>query len=100
MTDAALGSHFRKVEAIAGPKYANASSRFVAAIEARTLHWADCDAVTEDLTWTARKTHSEKGSFEAVRGDDARPITAALAAIRAVWLASVAPPVYRAKGIR
>jgi hypothetical protein len=92
MTDTALGSHFRKVEPIAGPKYANASARFVAVVEAGRLRWEDCAAVTDDLTWTARKEHNEKGAFEAVRGNDARPITATLAAIRAVWLASSARP--------
>jgi hypothetical protein len=91
MTDAALGSHFRKIEPVAGPKYANASARFAAVVESGKLRWDDCAAVTDDLTWTARKTHNEKGAFEAVRGNDARPITAALAAIRAVWLVSTAP---------
>jgi hypothetical protein len=45
--------------------------------------------------WTARKALDE-GRFEAVRADDKRPITAALAAIRAVWLASGPRPRVRA----
>jgi len=88
LTDAVLAKFFPKSEAIAGQKHANASARFVAAVEAETVKWSDCAAVTSDLVWTARKEHDESGSFQAVRGNDDRPITAALAAIRAVWLAS------------
>jgi phage terminase large subunit-like protein len=88
MTDAALARWFPKTEPITGAKYANASSRFVALVDKGGLRWNDCAAVTEDLTWTARKAHDESGSFQAVRGNDDRPITATLAAIRAVWLAS------------
>lgn len=93
MTDAALARFFPRSQAIAGVQFANASSRFVAAVESGRLRWHDCAAVTADLTWTARKANDEKGSFEAIRGDDRRPITASLAAIRAVWLAgSTAEP--------
>jgi len=88
MTDAVLAKFFPKTEPIAGQKHANASARFVAAVEGSTVKWTDCAAVTSDLIWTARKEHDESGSFQAVRGNDDRPITAALAAIRAVWLAS------------
>lgn len=98
MTDAALARFLPKAEPIAGAKYANASARFVAAVEAGNLRWTDAAALTEDLTWTTRKDHDDRGAFEAVRGNDARPITAALAAIRAVWLASEPPPRPRVTG--
>jgi hypothetical protein len=88
MTDTALSRWFPRTEAINGARYANASARFVSVVEAGRVRWADCAAVTEDLSWTTRKAHDDKGAFEAVRGDDDRPITATLAAIRAVWLAS------------
>lgn len=91
MTDAALTRHFRKTVPITGQQFANATSRFVATVEGATLRWHGAAAVTADLTWTTRKAHDDKGAFEAVRGDDSRPITAVLAAIRAVWLASTAP---------
>lgn len=91
LTDAVLAKFFPKSEPIAGQKYANASSRFVSVVEGGTIRWADCGPVTADLTWTARKEHDESGSFQAVRGNDDRPITAVLAAIRAVWLASEPP---------
>ncbi len=93
LTDAVLAKFFPQSEPIAGQKHANASSRFVAAVEAAKVKWTDCAAVTTDLIWTARKKHDESGSFQAVRGNDDRPITAALAAIRAVWLASEPPVV-------
>lgn len=91
LTDSVLSKYFGRTLAIAGREYANGSARFVELVEGGRLVWADCAAVTEDLTWTARKEHDESGSFQAVRADDNRPITAALAAIRAVWLASEPP---------
>jgi len=92
LTDAELAKFFRKSEPISGGKYANATARFVAAVNGRRLTWDDARQVTDDLVWTARKPHDESGSFQAVRAKDDRPITAALAAIRAVWLASGPKP--------
>jgi hypothetical protein len=91
-TDAALAKYLRRNAPIGGREYANASAAFVTAVEGGRLKWADCEAVGADLEWTARKPHDETGSFQAVRADDDRPITAALAAIRAVWLASAPRP--------
>ena len=93
LTDAVLAKFFPLSEPIAGQKHANASARFVSAVESLKLRWVDCAPVTADLVWTARKDHDESGSFQAVRGNDDRPITAALAAIRAVWLASEPPSI-------
>jgi hypothetical protein len=74
---------------ISGGKFSNASAQFVNAITARKLAWSEADAVSDDLTWTARKIDSQAmGSYQAVRAKDDHPVTAALAAIRAVWLAS------------
>jgi hypothetical protein len=92
LTDAQLARFFPRKEPIAGQKYANASARFVSLIESQKLVWKNCGPVGDDLTWTARKPHDESGSFQAVRADDERPIPAALAAIRAVWLASAPKP--------
>lgn len=92
LTDAQLARFFLRKQPIIGQAYANASARFVALVESGTLHWNDAGPVGDDLAWTARKAHDESGSFQAVRADDGRPITAALAAIRAVWLASVPKP--------
>jgi hypothetical protein len=93
LTDAQLAKYLRrKPEPIIGQKYANASARFVSAVESKRLVWSDCAAIGDDLTWTARKPHDETGSFQAVRAQDDRPIPASLAAIRAVWLASAPRP--------
>lgn len=92
LTDAALAKFFKKPEPISGIKFANATARFVTVVAARRLAWHDAAQVTDDLTWTARKPHDESGSYQAVRANDERPITAALASIRAVWLASGPKP--------
>jgi hypothetical protein len=88
LTDAELAKYFRKPEAMSGQKFANASSQFVNIVAAGRLRWQDADRLTDDLTWTARKSVGDQGAFEAVRATDDRPITAALAAIRAVGLVS------------
>jgi hypothetical protein len=88
LTDAELAKGFKKPVSISGVKFANATAQFCNLVTAGKLKWADCDAVTADLTWTARKVDVESGSYEAVRVQDDRPITASLAAVRAVWLAS------------
>ncbi len=75
-----------------GAEFAGASGRLVMLVQSHQLRHDDADAVTDDLDWTSRKTHDETGRFIAVRADDERPITAALAAIRAVWLASGPAP--------
>ena len=88
LTDAGLAKWFKKAEPVSGTKFANATDTFTTAVKARRLHWEDAAQVGDDLVWTARKPHEESGSYQAVRANDDRPITAALASIRAVWLAS------------
>jgi phage terminase large subunit-like protein len=92
LTDTVLAKYFPRTEPITGNKFASASARFVSVVETGDLAWRDCAAVGTDLGWTARKEHDESGSFQAVRADDDRPITAALAAVNAVWLASLPQP--------
>lgn len=91
MTDMALAAHLVRTEPITGKKFANASATFTSGVEGKTIRWQDAAAVGEDLVWTSRKDHDESGSFQAVRADDDRPITAALAAIRAVGMVSLTP---------
>lgn len=86
LTDATLAKHFRKSEPIAGAKFANACADFVQGVDSKKIQWDHAAAVGDDLTWTARKQHDDSGSFQAVRADDSHPITAGLAAIRAVGL--------------
>lgn len=88
LTDRELSKYFAKPQPISGSLFANASAQFVNCVAAGKLRWADCDAVTDDLTWTSRREHDGTGHFEAVRSSDDHSITASLAAIRAVWLAS------------
>jgi phage terminase large subunit-like protein len=86
-TDADLARRFKDPRQLTGREYANASETFARVVESGRIRWDDADPVTVDLTWTARRPH-ESGAWQAVKAKDDRPITAALAAIRAVWLAA------------
>jgi hypothetical protein len=101
LTDGTLAKHFRKTQKIVGSGFANATADFVAAVDSKRIQWDHAASVGDDLTWTARKQHDDTGSFQAVRADDAHPITAALAAIRAVGLASAPGPssIYEDRGL-
>lgn len=96
-TDQHLARHFPLTEAINGQEFANASERFVRAVETKAVRWQQADSISADLPYVIRKTTTGT-AFMAERADPQRPITAALAAIRAVWLASnpqlQAPAVY------
>lgn len=95
LTDGELGKFFKATKPISGGEFANATSNFARRVQSGRLRWADAAAVGDDLRWTSRKENDETGSFQAVRANDDRPITAALASIRAVWLATglrAAPP--------
>lgn len=86
-TDQHLARHFAEAESINGQAFANASERFVRAIETGQLHWQHADAISEQLPYVSRKA-TQGNSFMAEPTDPNRPVTAVLAAIRAVWLAS------------
>lgn len=90
LTDQAITRFVKKPkpEPVSGQKFSNASAQFANLVNAGLVRWKDADGVTDDLGWTARKDEGEEGAYQAVRSDDGHPITAALAAIRAVWLAS------------
>lgn len=94
LTDGELVKYVKKPKPspVTGQPYANASAQFANIVRAERLSHEDAGAVTDDLTWTSRKPDGDFGSFHAVRASDDRPITAALAAIRAVWLASGPTP--------
>lgn len=93
LTDLELAKYLKKPVKIYGQLHANASAQFVNLVNSDHIRWREADAVTDDLTWTSRKQDAETGSYQAVRAQDDRSITAALAAIRAVWLASGPKPV-------
>jgi Phage terminase-like protein, large subunit len=86
-TDADLSRYVRGARIVNGREYANASEHFARLVEAGRIRWDEADEITNDLAWTARKPH-ETGAWMAVKAKEDRPITAVLAAIRAVWLAS------------
>jgi hypothetical protein len=92
LTDKELAKYFKKPIPIAGQLFANASAQFVNLVNADHIRHRDCEPVTDDLTWTSRKQDTDTGSYQAVRASDDRSITASLAAIRAVWLASGPKP--------
>lgn len=101
LTDAILAKYFRQTKKMSGAEFANATAQFVIAVDSKAIQWDRAAVVGDDLIWTARKQHDDSGSFQAVRADDSRPITAALAAIRAVGLASAPRPrsVYDQRGM-
>jgi hypothetical protein len=85
-TDQHLARYFPEAKPLTGSAFANATEQFVRSVETGQLHWDTADKITEDLPYVARKTTAGQ-SFIAERADPRRPITGALAAIRAVWLA-------------
>lgn len=86
-TDQHLARHFPVTEAINGSEFANASERFVRAVETGAVKWQQADSISADLPYVIRRDTSGN-AWMADRADKDRSITAALAAIRAVWLAS------------
>lgn len=86
-TDSALARHFDNAKPLDGREFANASENFARLVESGRLQWRGSDAISDDLIWLARKPH-ESGAWQAIKVDEEHSVTAALAAIRAVWLAS------------
>jgi hypothetical protein len=92
-TDRAFARHFKtRAKAIIGKDFDQASVAFVQAVERNEIRWFDGEHITEDLKSTSRKDNDETGTYHAVKSKDDVPITAALAAIRAFWLASASSP--------
>lgn len=82
----------RATKKINGQQYANATTSFVRLVAERKLRVRDPNGVlAEDLRWTTRKD-GMTGSYMAVRSGDEHTNTAALAAVRAAWLASAKDP--------
>lgn len=97
-TDKAFARHFKtKAKSIIGKDFDQASVAFVQALERSEIRWFDGEHITEDLKSTSRKDNAETGTYHAVKSKDDVPITAALAAIRAFWLASGSPYVREAR---
>lgn len=86
-TDTDLARYFKNAKPMDGKEYANASETFARVVESGRLRWDGADTIRDDLAWTARKPH-ESGAWQAVKANEEHPITSALAAIRAVYIAS------------
>lgn len=89
-TDGQLAKYVRKDhgENIVGQKAVAAAAEFARLVGRHEIAWSDADSVTDDLTWTVRSDPSWDGAWQAIRAKEDHPITASLATIRAVWLAS------------
>lgn len=87
-TDVDLTRYLQRAKAINGREYGTASEKFVRLVAERKLRIHDPKGVlTEDLRWTTRRS-GPNSSYMAVRANDEHANTAALAAIRAAWLAT------------
>jgi hypothetical protein len=91
-TDADLVRYMRKPKSINGREYASASEKFVRLVAERRLRVNDpAGILSKDLEWTTRKP-APYGSYMAVKASDEHTNTAAIAAVRAAWLASAPVP--------
>jgi hypothetical protein len=90
-TDTDLSRYLPTVKALGPREFAQASERFVRSVEGERLRHYDARPVAGDLPYVARHA-SAAGIWQAVKARDETPITAALAAIRAVWLAAAPLP--------
>lgn len=89
-TDASLSRGWRMAKALDGKEYATACSTFAELVNSGRLAWDGEEMIGDDLAFTTRKPH-ESGAWVAVPASTERPTPAALAAIRAVYLASERP---------
>lgn len=90
-TDSDLARHLPNAKALGPREFAQASERFVRSVEGERLRHSDARPIAGDLPYTVRKT-GDRGIWQAVKARDETPITASLAAIRAVWLAAAPLP--------
>jgi len=85
--DEQLSRHFRKARPVNGREFAGSCGAFVRAIEGGNLHHKESEAIGDDLGWTQKRPVGP-GAWMAIKRNDEHPITAALAAIRAVGAVS------------
>ena len=92
-TDGELAAYLLRTRPVRGLAYASASQSFARRVDMGTLHWDTAVEVGEDLKWLTRR--ASQSGWMAVKTKDDRPVTAGLAAIRAVGLALEAPEANR-----
>lgn len=78
-----------KTHPITGADAANAAALFVRLVEHVQLAHGGAPEIAGDIPWLERHSRSD-GTWYAARGDE-HPVSAALAAVRAVWLATNPP---------
>jgi len=95
--DEHLARHFRRAVPMNGRDYSNACGRFVQALEAGTLHWrGEGDPIGADLPYATKRTVA-RDAWMAVKAREDRPVTALLAAIRALGAAYRPTPIGTAR---
>jgi hypothetical protein len=87
-TDADLARYLPGAKAMGSRDHGAASGKFATLVESGALRWSRAAEITADLPQTARDKAHDGGQWQAVRAKEGRPVTAALAAVRAVWLPS------------
>lgn len=87
LTDRDLARWMKRAKPINGHEFTAASDKFDRIVRSDGLLWDGADEVTEDLRWLTRKTQPN-GAWAAVRANEDHSVTAGLAAIRAIWMAS------------
>lgn len=86
-TDKDIARYVPRSKALDEKEFAAASETFARYVSAGRIVWDNAAHVTADLPSTVRRAHNS-GAWQAVPATPERSITAVLAAIRAVWLAS------------
>ena len=63
-TDQHLARHFPNTEEINGQEFANASERFVRAVETQGIRWQQADSISADLPYVARRAPLEMHGWQ------------------------------------
>jgi hypothetical protein len=85
-----LARYFREPKAMTGTLYVNACELFVRLVESGKVRWDDAEQIGADLEHVSRKESGR--NWIAVRTNADRPVSAALAAIYALWFAANPQP--------
>lgn len=90
-TDKDIARYVPRAKALDEKEFSAASELFARYVSSSRIVWENGAHITADLPSTTRRQHSS-GAWQAVPANPDRSITAVLAAIRAVWLASAPKP--------
>jgi hypothetical protein len=86
-TDKDIARHVPQAKAVDEKEFAAASEMFARYVASHRIVWTNAVHVGNDLQAVIRRSH-HSGAWQAVPATPDQSVTAALAAIRAVWLAS------------